>query len=647
VLKRTELFLTLIATGLWLSCSCEPTSAEQQRFACSVSEECAAGFICSPSFECVRPPDGGGAASGGGDAGPDAGFDAGREDAGPLSLAFTTSAQTIATGSCSAPVSFQVRRGPAAAALELATPVSLAADPPGLTLFSGSGCTTPGTQTTLAPGSNSGSFSFRAGDAGSFTLSLSSPAFLGATQSATVSPPQAPSALGFGGGTAPARSGECSGPIPVELRDLGGIPRPSSAATVVALSSTPSPGINFFSDSSCITPITSLTLPAGSASVGVFVSRDTAMTYSLTAMSPGLSTGTRSFVVLPMVRTGTCVVAGGSGMTACAVNPPVLSLNDSFLVYQVGSASEVAGSATVRCELDAVDSITCHRASTNLDALISWQVAEVKGATVRKVEAICDGGAPSLPLVPPAPAASTFLLTAQFNDGQLVNENDFNIARLNAAGSSVDFDFGFCTGNVGSLMAQVVTLPNISVDRGNTSIAADGSSANVSAAPAPASGVLLAQWQVPVLGQSGICDLTLRPELSGPNVHFSRGVDAGGFCTAPALGNIAWERVDFKATAAVQQLTISMNATVDTITANLNPVDRTRTLLFTGAGGALGQGLGESNYPGNPDGLDFFGEVSAALTLRGSSYQATGLQAKRESKLGASQWTVYVVELRP
>ena len=268
----------------------------------------------------------------------------------------------------------------------------------------------------------------------------------------------------------------------------------------------------------------------------------------------------------------------------------------------------------------------------------------MKGATVRKASTFCDGGL-SVSLGATAPVGSSFVLTANQNDGNTVDDSDFNIGRLNDAGSAVDFNFGSTCGGPQSMLAQVVTLPNIVVTRGVNTMAMGSLTRGVADPPAPSSGVLLAQWRAPVSG-AGICDRTIRTELQGASVNFSRG-NASATCAGAQLPAIVWDKIDFKNTASVQQVGVTMGVGTGLMTTTINAVDRTRTLVFTGAQGSTGQAIGEGTHPGTTNTTDYLGDVSAALTLAGAGYQSTSLSSRRGSTLGSSKWTVYVVELNP
>jgi hypothetical protein len=152
-----------------------------------------------------------------------------------------------------------------------------------------------------------------------------------------------------------------------------------------------------------------------------------------------------------------------------------------------------------------------------------------------------------------------------------------------------------------------------------------------------------------VPGIIGVCPFGVRPEISTKDVVLSRGYDAGGFCESVALSDIFVERVDFKNTAAIQQLTLAMSPDAGSLTAAILPVDRTRTLVLTGGQGVMGQALGEGTHPGSVDGVDYLGEVAAQLSLvvTAGAYQSSQLKAQRQSVNGAARWTVYVVELKP
>ena len=669
----TRHLIALAVSVGWLGCTCAPSGAQDKRYVCTLNDECAPGFFCDPSGECLRVGgatgggagggfgggdaggDGGGSSAGGGGGGDDAGTDAGTDagsgggggaDAGQFGLFFTTAAQTLTVGFCSQPVSFEVRNGGLVKGVPAPTSISLSELSGGLGVFNQPTCGGPAGPLLLPMDASIGVFSFFGSDAGAFTLSLTAPGFASATQSATVNY-AAFKSIAFIGPAQTVRAGDCSAPVVVELRDAVNTPTRANSPVVVTLSSAPTPGVIFYSDPNCSSvPMTQLTIATGASRGTAYASRDTGRVYTLAA-AVGILTDTLSHVILPVVRVGSCLIGDGGSAIDCPVNPPVLALNDSFVVYQVAGKTEISGAVTVRCSLNALNNVRCSRSNSDSFAEVSWQVAEVKAAMVRNVQTGCDAGITYVPIGATVIPANSFVLSWQLNDGDAVNNNDFNIARVDPGGTVVDFDIANCGASL-TVGVQLVSLPGIQVDRGNTTLPSGTAVRTLAVPPAPVAAVAFAQWQAP--GVTGVCPYGLRPEVSGANVLLSRGFDAGGFCTTANLNNIYVERVDFKNTvSSVQQLTISMAVDAGLVNAAIASVDRTRTLVFTGGQGAMGQALGESTHPGDLNGLDYFGELAASLnlTVPAGSYQSTQLQARRASTFGAGQWTVYIVELRP
>lgn len=685
--KQTPFALALAALFSLAGCTCDDTGATNGRYVCATNDDCAEGYFCDFTKECIRnggsmgggvggggtaggtggagagggggsggggvgggEPDGGvgggsaGGSGGGGGGGGGGGSGGGSVDAGFLALVFTSGAQTIPVGSCSAPVNFEVRNGTVPTGVAGGTVVTFSAAPGNvLGLFRGAGCADAG-PLTMAPDASTGTFSFFGSDGGTFALSLTAPGFASATQQATTT--YAPvAALVFTTAAQTVRAGDCSTALTVELRDSANNPTRASPAVALVLTASPLPGVQFFSDPTCATSITQATVPVGASRATFYASSATGQPYTLTATGSGFNT-TRAHTVLPMVRTGSCTIGAADGGTTCAVSPPLLSLTDAFLVYQVQSVSPMAGAVAVRCDLDGLANITCRRRQFDGDALISWQVAEVKGATVRRVDTTCDGGL-SVALGSTAPPNGSFVLTANDNDGTIINDNDLNVARLTDAGTAVDFFFGGACQGEQSMGAQVVTLPTVVVSRGFTTLAVGSTTRSISDPPPPTQGVLLAQWTTNA-GGAGICDRVLRTELQGNSLNFVRANgSAAAVCTATAVPQISYERVDFKATATVQQVSTTLAAGSAMGTATIPTVDRTRTLVFTGSHSSMGLGLGEGTLVGNSGTTDFLGDVAGTFTLGGSGYQSTQLVVRRATTQGASRWSVWVVELIP
>ncbi len=135
--------------------------------------------------------------------------------------------------------------------------------------------------------------------------------------------------------------GDCSGALTVQTQDLFG-PAVVGVPTDVALSAVGAP-LQFFSDASCATAITSAFIPFGQSSGSVFVRGAQPGTATLTAQSGGLTPGTAAVTVTAQPATQLVFTTPMRSLVAgeCAA-PLTLELRDSL-----GRGTTVAAALTV------------------------------------------------------------------------------------------------------------------------------------------------------------------------------------------------------------------------------------------------------------------------------------------------------------
>ncbi|MBN1209229.1 MAG: hypothetical protein JXB05_30505 [Myxococcaceae bacterium] len=218
-------------------------------------------------------------------------------------LTFTTGAQTVAAGSCSAPVTVQVgpQGNPQAVASALA--VSLAATPStSLTFFSDPSCGTEVTQISIPASQSSASFYLRGSSAGPATVTASATGLTSASQGQTITA-GAPNKLHFSSPPHTTPAGSCSPVVTLQTVDAFDNPSPVTANVAINLSpefgSTTDGQFQFYSDAGCTTPVTQVTLPAGQTSVGFYYRGEKAQLVNLWSFASGLNNGVQQHTVTP------------------------------------------------------------------------------------------------------------------------------------------------------------------------------------------------------------------------------------------------------------------------------------------------------------------------------------------------------------
>ncbi len=116
-------------------------------------------------------------------------------------------------------------------------------------------------------------------------------------------------------------------------------------------------------------------------------------------------------------------------------------------------------------------------------------------------------------------------------------------------------------------------------------------------------------------------------------LSFSRGDFSG------QIDEIAWERIEFTDATTVQQIDISMAASIGTANAAITSVDTSKAIAFAGGQWTSGQAMGETTYAGD--------DVIGVAVGRYELTSATNLLVTRDDINGAADWTSYIVEFGP
>ncbi len=214
--------------------------------------------------------------------------------AAPERLVFTTPAQTVTAGSCSAIATVEARDGYGnVAPVAALAAVSLSAAPAaGFQLFGAAGCGGPPVASVDIPaGGSSASFWFQGTAAGSVTATASGAGIPAAAAQAETVNPAVPDRLVFTTSAQTLAAGSCSAQATVETRDAFGNPSPVAALTAVTLAAAPPTGFAFHDAAGCGgAPVTSTSM-AARATTATFWMRATAVgAVTVTATGAGIPT---------------------------------------------------------------------------------------------------------------------------------------------------------------------------------------------------------------------------------------------------------------------------------------------------------------------------------------------------------------------
>jgi hypothetical protein len=608
--------LMLVLLAVLQGCDTGST-LDSRRFPCEQDDECLPGFVCRVGVcqpEGDEPgevpdggrPDGGRPDGGGTDGGPDSGVpDSGVPDAGPVvrptQLGFVTPPQTVNAGACSPGVQIETRTADGTAAPVAApTTVALRARNNDLLFYTAQNCLNPRTQVNVGAGSSRATFYFRGNAAGVSPIDVSATGLTGATQNATIRPGP-PASVVFIGDSQVVSSGACSEAVVLEARDTFGNPASFSAPTAAGVAVQPAGGLSLFSDAACTTAITDATFAAGATQALFYFKGKTGGSFILSGGPTGFARVNQAATILPVVRSGTCLLAVGALSVSCPISPPQRDVTKTMLMYQASSDSGDPHTSSVRCTLTNTSTVTCTRLGSAAEASISWQTAELaSGLKVQHLQATCTNQlSVDVPTQPIGNLGNTFVLVSSQSDGTAVAADDFFTAWFHAT-DHLDINFGTSCATAWRASIQVVEMTGATVTRGITGPMASAATELVVAnlPPAdPATTALLFTYRVSTANAPGICDRALRGALTSPtSITFTRS-DGDVGCEDAVIDAISWERINLGARGQAQHLDAFMDD-LETSTQVPIPVavDPTRTLVFSGNQALSGQAMAETDF---------------------------------------------------
>ncbi len=496
--------------------------------------------------------------------------------------------------------------------------------------FSGmSSCTPTITSVVIPSGMSTASFFFMGSAPGTLTLTATATAAgLGVKAQDETINPRPPTQLALASSGSPAEAGACVA-VTVTREDTTGAPTAPSTSTAVTLSVLPSSGLNLYSDGACSLGATGVTITAGQSQATYYVkgitggTGTTGATYSLGAASSGLTGASLDFVVLQMVRRGTCTLLHNQNSVTCAVQPaiPGADISRTFLVYQGSDVYSQEDRDDVECHLttaSATVNVVCTRVNnpggSNPDVAMAWQtVSSAKsaangGITVQHLSGTYTNNSTLNPLDVAVPTAvdlgQTFVLSGTSQSGTNNRAAGFLTAQLtSSANARLSQTGGSKMTNNGSWSIEVVTFGGAAVTRGVlTPNSSDASyQASASSADLTRTGLFFsARTDDTGTGSSidNFCKRRFRGEVTnGTTLTFARGAGLGGGCTNNNLVELAWEEVLFPSGTLVQPVAVTVGGSQSTGSGSLSTaVDVTRTVLLMAGSGPGGQSAGETNY---------------------------------------------------
>lgn len=190
-----------------------------------------------------------------------------------------------------------------------------------------SACTSTSGALVIPASQTSLTFYFKKASPGTVNLSFAaSGSSLTSTSKTIVVSSGTASVLVFSAGATSIRRSTCSA-YTIETRDEAGVVRAVPSNTTVTLSDGESG--NFYADSTCTTPASSLTIAAGTSNKTFYYARLATGTITLTAAASGMTSGTRAVTVTTGLPAKVKVSSGASSIAVNTCNPYGLSLYDA------------------------------------------------------------------------------------------------------------------------------------------------------------------------------------------------------------------------------------------------------------------------------------------------------------------------------
>jgi hypothetical protein len=563
-------------------------------------------------------------------------------------IAITSPQRTTQVDVCSPqPVTFETRDtfGNAAA---LSTPISFSVDG-GASLqgFGAPACTTPVPGVSLAAGASAGAFYVKASVAGMVPVFVSAAGFTGATDTVVVMP--GPTQLVFTTSVPPLYyAGQCSPVVTVQARDPSN--NPVTLGVAATVTPTPTTGFTFYSDINCTTPVTSLSIAAGSSSQSFWFRGITGGSTMLQATSPGLTAASQSITVIPAVRTGTCTIAANQyASTNCMISPGLENMNHSIIINQALPAPNNASAPDmlVRCHLTSATSLVCERGGNGNVAVTSmWQTFTwPSAAQVQHLSQVqCLGDSTDVTVNDMGPVdggGNAFVLHSVSTISGQADRDENDTVTLSSPTHVVLAHSGNACLSTPVHDLQVVQLSGAIVTPGTSQFSSNTQVNSPTLATGNVSrSMVLYSWDTTTTG-TDVCERLVRGFVSSAtDVQFNRALGSQGQCTNGGVSNIAFQRVEFPPGAQVQTVTLDIADGAMSGTASVAAVDVTRTLLMTGSVTHNMTALGETNINNSPNLDNYVGHFSIDAT-------GTTVTAARIGNTGPVRYSVFVIELDP
>jgi hypothetical protein len=319
----------------------------------------------------------------------------------------------------------------------LATPVSFTSNGTGA-FFSNAACTTGASSATISSGNSTAQIYYKGSVTESYTLFASATGLTGGSLPLTMIA-DAPASLTLNGPTS-VNKGSCSSAFTMSLLDTYGNTAKAASNLTVNLSGAGAGA--FYSDSSCSSAVTSVTIGSGTSTKTFYLKDSTAESLTLSASPTGIPSATSSVTVLAGATPTKLLVSAQQlyGTAGDCFGPITVTSADS-----AGASVNVNSDTTVTLTTNGVgafysnavcsaQSSTATITSGSNSASVYYKGTAVQTGTLFASAPSLTGGSMPFTVVAAAPAALSVTGTASFGGGSC--SPAFTVTLLDAYGNT-------------------------------------------------------------------------------------------------------------------------------------------------------------------------------------------------------------------
>jgi hypothetical protein len=330
---------------------------------------------------------------------------------------------------------------------------------------------------------------------------------------------------------------------------------------------------------------------------------------STSVLTAGALLGIRAdAATLSRVQSGTTAITSGSAVRAVPIT--AVNRNASFLVFSAAVTEGATESSTTTGQITADNELTFRRLVASSSAVaISWYVMEFSSGVVvqRGSAAVSSSSTTDVPITSTSLATSFPLVTFR-NAGSGMGDSDFFRSTFSST-TNLRLLANRAPGTGSTAEWQVVSMDNVNVNAGTTTISSGATSTSPSATVDPAKTLLLYGYTFDNAGTNTSAENMVRGRIpSSSQLSFDR--SAAGQATL----SVHFFRVAFTDATGVQHASEPFTSSQTTRDVTIAPVDLSRSFAVAGYLGRTGRA--NNTTSDNPGPAWFTATFTSSTTLR-------------------------------